>query len=180
MSQRFFIALLPPTAIQDAVREIQYDLRDRYNTKATLKSPPHITLIPPFELSSDRLEPLQIELENFAKKRSPFAINLSGFAAFPPRVIYVDVVPNPILQNLYVEIASTLANNLNILDPYASRPFVPHVTVGFRDLTPENFERAWAEFSDRQIQFEFAASALTLLVYEEQRWNILTNFSFVN
>jgi len=178
MNQRFFIALLPPDSMQDEVRQIQYDFRDRYSTQATLKSPPHITLIPPFELSSDRLEPLQIELEKFAKTRSSFTINLSGFAAFPPRVIYLNVVSNPILSRLYVDIAATLANNLDIHNPYASRPFVPHMTVAFRDLTPENFKLAWSEFSDRQIDFEFEVINLTLLAHDHKKWNVLSNFSF--
>ena len=99
MTQRFFVALLPPLAIQAEVIQIQNYFRDRYsNDKAPIKSPPHITLIAPFELSSDRLETLQIELEKFAKSRSPFTINLSKFAAFPPRVIYIDVEPNLSLQ----------------------------------------------------------------------------------
>ena len=29
MNQRLFIALLPPASIQEEVRQIQYDLRDR-------------------------------------------------------------------------------------------------------------------------------------------------------
>jgi 2'-5' RNA ligase len=176
MNQRFFIALLPPDSIQDEVRQIQSDFEARYSTKATLKAPPHITLIPPFELS-DRIELLQIELEKFAKMRSPFTINLSGFAAFPPRVIFLDVVPNPVLPNLYLDIAATLANTLGIIDPYASRPFVPHMTVGFRDLTPENFELAWAEFRDRKINFAFEAINLTLLAHDEQKWNVLSSFA---
>ncbi|GBO54432.1 2'-5' RNA ligase [Pseudanabaena sp. lw0831] len=178
MNQRFFIALLPPDSIQNEVRQIQSNFEARYSSKATLKAPPHITLIPPFELSSDRLEPLQIELEKFAKTRSPFTINLSGFATFPPRVIYLDIVPNPVLLNLYLDIAATLANNLDIFDPYASRPFVPHMTVVLRDLTPENFELAWAEFRDHQINFEFEAINLTLLAHDEQKWNVQSNFAF--
>jgi 2'-5' RNA ligase len=179
MNQRFFVALLPPELIQDQVRQIQSDFEFRYSTKATLKAPPHITLIPPFELSKDRIEPLQIELEKFAKTRSPFMINLSGFAAFPPRVIYLDVLPNPVLPDLYADITTTLANTLSIIDPYASRPFVPHMTVAFRDLTPDNFELAWAEFRDRKINFEFEATNLTLLAHDEQKWNVLSNFAFL-
>jgi 2'-5' RNA ligase len=178
MNQRFFIALLPPDFIQDQVRQIQYDFKARYSSKAALKAPPHITLIPPFELSSDRIEQLQIELEKFAKTRSPFTINLSGFAAFPPLVIYLNVAPNTVLPDLYTNIAATLANTLDIIDPYASRPFVPHMTVAFRDLTPENFELAWAEFRDRKIYFAFEAINLTLLAHDEQKWNVLSNFTF--
>ena len=73
MNQRFFIAILLPDAIQTEVIQIQNHFCDRYtNNKAATKSPPHITLIAPFNLSSDRLEPLQIELEKFAKTRSPY------------------------------------------------------------------------------------------------------------
>jgi 2'-5' RNA ligase len=178
MNQRFFIALLPPDSIQDEVRQIQCDFEARYSSKATLKAPPHITLIPPFELSSDRIEALQIELDKFVKTRSHFTINLSGFAAFPPRVIYIDVVPNPVLLNLYADIAATLANNLGIIDPYAFRPFAPHMTVALRDMTAENLELAWAEFRDRKINFEFEAINLTLLAHDEQKWNVLSNFAF--
>ena len=177
MKQRFFIALLPPMAMQMEVQQIQNYFRDRYGTKAALKSPPHITLIPPFELSSDRLEPLQCELAQFAKTRSPFPINLSGFAAFPPRVIYINVQANPTLQSLYVDIAATLSNQLGIVDPYANRPFVPHMTVGFRDLTPENFELAWSEFRDRPINLEFVSREITLLVHDQQKWQALSNFA---
>ncbi|TYQ23736.1 2'-5' RNA ligase family protein [Pseudanabaena sp. UWO310] len=179
MHQRFFIALLPPREIQTEAIQIQNYFGDRYHSQAALKAPPHITLIPPFELARDRLEPLQIELEKFAKTRSPFAINLSGFAAFPPRVIYIHVVPSPTLLQLYGDLAATLSQNLGIVDPYAPRPFVPHMTVAFRDLTPENFDLAWAEFGDRQINFEFEAKELTLLVYEERKWEVHTQSSFL-
>jgi len=164
-------------AMQTEVQQIQNYFRDRYGTKAALKSPPHITLIPPFELSSDRLESLQSELEKFAKTRSPFPINLSGFAAFPPRVIYIDVQANPTLQSLYVDITASLSNQLDIVDPYANRPFVPHMTVGFRDLTPDKFELAWAEFCDRSIELEFVPRKITLLVHDQQKWQALSNFT---
>jgi hypothetical protein len=50
------------------------------------------------------------------------------------------------------------------------------MTVAFRDLTPENFEQAWAEFCDRQISFEFDSINLTLLKHEAQKWNVLSTF----
>lgn len=179
MTQRFFAALLPPMAIQTEVIQIQNYFRDRYCTsKTSIKSPPHITLIAPFELSSDRLETLQIELKRFAQSRSPFTINLSGFAAFAPRIIYIDVLPNPFLQNLYVDLTVELANSLGVIDRYASRPFVPHMTVSSLNMNADFFNMAWTEFGDRQINFEFEVRKLTLLANEEQRWNNLSSFDF--
>ncbi len=178
MNQRFFIAILPPDAIQTEVIQIQNYFRDRYtDNKAETKSPPHITLIAPFNLSSDRLESLQIELEKFAKTRSQFAIDLSGFVAFAPRVIYLNVAPNPILPSLYSDLTSTLAKNIDLIDPYAHRPFVPHMTVSALNMTDRFFNEAWAEFCDREILFKFNAIALTLLAHDQQKWNIHANFS---
>ncbi|GEM_PF-4671095 len=59
-----------------------------------------------------------------------------------------------------------------------SRPFVPHITVAFRDLTPTNFKAAWAEFEARQVDFEFTADRLTLLVHDGRRWQVKSEFGF--
>jgi 2'-5' RNA ligase len=178
MSQRFFIALLPPNPIQESIREIQYYFRDRYDSKAALKSPPHITIFPPFEWAEENLHQLQRELETFGKAQSPFQVNLSGFAAFPPRVIYVHVEPSDELQNLYLNICN-LVQNCGIENPHTSRPFVPHITVGFRDLTLQKFEEAWQEFSDRPISFEFSVNSICLLKHDGNQWNVMQSYDLV-
>jgi 2'-5' RNA ligase len=72
---------------------------------------------------------------------------------------------------------SYMEANLGIVDRVSqSRPFVPHMTVAFRDLTKDNFQRAWLEFAGRSLDFEFTASALTLLIHDGSRWNISHQF----
>ncbi|NEN93697.1 MAG: 2'-5' RNA ligase family protein, partial [Okeania sp. SIO3H1] len=56
------------------------------------------------------------------------------------------------------------------------RPFSPHVTVAFRDLTKTNFRAAWLEFRERSLEFEFVASQLTLLIHNGKRWDIFQEF----
>lgn len=178
-SRLYFIALLPPQDIQERVTEIKQYFADNYQSRAALKSPPHITLQPPFKWLDENLPMLQQCLSQFAAERSPFPITLSGFAAFPPRVIYVNVVKTPALLSLQADLSARLQTVLNIVDPSSQqRPYSPHVTVAYKDLTKPNFKAAWLEFKERSLQFEFTATHLTLLLHNGQRWNIHSEFNF--
>jgi len=172
--QRFFIALVPPPDIQQQITEIKQYFAEHYNSSSALKSPPHITLQPPFEWPAAEVPKLEESLKEFSAHRLPIPVSLSGFAAFDPRVIYVDVVKSPQLLEMQRDLMSYLEANLGIVDRISqTRPFVPHMTVAFRDLTQENFQAAWLEFSGREIHFEFTAAALTLLLHDGSRWNII-------
>lgn len=177
----FFIALLPPTEIQEEITHIKHHFATTYESRHALKSPPHITLQPPFKWLSENLPKLEEKLSVFAQKKSPFLIKLSGFSAFPPRVIYVDVIKNPELFKIQNTLIDHLEKTLNIVDERSkSRPFSPHVTVAFKDLTRNNFKTAWLEFKDREINFEFTVTHLTLLIHQNHKWEIQQNFPFMN
>jgi 2'-5' RNA ligase len=178
-SRLFFIALLPPQDFQDRVTGIKQHFADNYNSRAALKSPPHITLQPPFEWPADKLPALQECLSVFAQTRVPVPVILSGFAAFPPRVIYINVLKTPALLTLQAELMAHLETELSIIDPKSKeRPYSPHMTVGFKDLTKQNFKAAWAEFKDRPLQYNFMAGEVVLLTHNGSRWDICAEFPF--
>lgn len=183
----FFVALLPPQSIQDQVTEIKHYIAERYGSRHALKSPPHITLQPPFSWSLDRLDELKRSLSLFAQFQATISITLDGFSAFPPRVIYVHVDRTEPLLALHRNLIEHLGTTVNLVDPKeTSRPFAPHMTVAFRDLTKQNFKLAWEEFKGRSseasrsdaLYFEFTASALTLLAHNGQRWEVDAEFPF--
>lgn len=177
--QRFFIALLPPEPIRTCITEIQQYFCDRYHSKAALRSPPHITLQPPFEWPPATLPGLSAGLAAFAQKWAPIPITLRGFAAFPPRVIYIDVAPAPALMTLKPALATFMTEQFEIIDAKAKhRAFKPHLTVAFRDLKPGAFRKAWPEFEHQPLEFEFTAAALTLLQHNGRRWNTLEQYAF--
>ena len=176
---RFFIALLPPQHIQDYANEIKQHFADHYASRGAQKSPPHITLQPPFEWSDAHISQLEASLNKFAQQQQPIPITLNGFAAFPPRVIYIDVVKSQALLTLQADLMAYVASNLEIVDKTSqTRPFTPHLTVAFRDLTKQNFRLAWPEFVHRELNFDFTADKLTLLLHNGQRWNIKSEFAF--
>ncbi|MEG3834365.1 MULTISPECIES: 2'-5' RNA ligase family protein [unclassified Microcoleus] len=175
--QRFFIALVPPPDIEQHITEIKLYFAEHYNSRGALNSPPHITLQPPFHSLAEDVAKLEESLNQFSANRRPIPVTLSGFAAFTPRVIYADVFKSPELLEIHSSLMSYLEANLGIVDRVSqSRPFVPHMTVAFRDLTKENFQTAWLEFAGRSLHFEFTASALTLLLHDGSRWNISNQF----
>ncbi len=176
---RFFIALLPPQDIQDYANEIKQYFADNYASCGAQKSPPHITLQPPFEWADANISLLEASVREFASEQKSIPITLSGFAAFPPRVIYIDVVRSQELLTLQANLMADAESKLGIVDEVSkTRPFAPHMTVAFRDLTKQNFKAAWPEFEKRQLYFEFMADKLTLLLHDGKRWNIKSEFNF--
>jgi 2'-5' RNA ligase len=176
--QLFFIALLPPQEVQEFANGIKQRFAEVYNSRAALKSPPHITLAPPFKLRVENLSLLEQKLAEFAATQFPIPITLSGFGAFKPRVIYINVLKTPELIAAQKDLTIYLANSLNIVDRRSqTRPFAPHLTVGFRDLTRQNFHKAWTEFNQQQLFFEFTVPQLTLLIHNGKHWAIASEFN---
>ncbi|MEH2155414.1 2'-5' RNA ligase family protein [Nostoc sp.] len=177
---RFFIALVPPQDIQDYTNQIKQYFADRYFSSGALKSPPHITLQPPFEWADANLPLLEASLKQFASGQQPVAITLRGFDAFVPRVIFINVVRSQEVLTLQANLMAYTESNLGIVDKVSkTRPFAPHMTVAFRDLTKQNFKAAWPEFEKRQLHFEFTANQITLLLHDGKRWNIKSEFGFL-
>jgi 2'-5' RNA ligase len=178
---RFFIALLPAQEIQEYAKEIKQYFADKYSCHSAKKSPPHITLQPPFEWADNFLATLETSLEAFAIQQQSIPIIFDGFAAFPPRVIYINVIKCQPLLTLQTNLITYTETNLGIIDKVEkTRPFIPHLTVAFRDLTKQNFRLAWPEFVQRHFYAQCTVTHLTLLVHDGNCWNIQSKFPFLS
>ena len=106
-------------------------------------------------------------------------MTLNGFAAFQPRVIYIDVVKTPELLSIQKSFMSRWEYSLNIVHKVSKkRPCSPHLTVGFRDLTKKNFYKAWEEFKAQEIYYNFVVRELTLLIHNGRNWEIHSEYKF--
>lgn len=176
---RFFVALLPPQPIQDQVTAIKQEVADRYESRGALRSPPHITVQPPFEWAIAEVSNLQAGLQAFANRQRGIPITLSGFGAFPPRVIYVNVLRSSELLALHQALIEHCEASFGLLNPVEKqRPYAPHMTVAFRDLARQQFRIAWPEFELRSFAATFTATHLTLLIHDGQRWQVHSEFPF--
>lgn len=176
----FFIALLPPTDLQGEITEIKEYFAREYQSSHALKSPPHITLYPPFKWLPENLPQLSQCLGEFAANYTPIPVTLDGFGAFPPRVIFIHPLKTPELMAVQADLMAYLASNLGLVDEQSkNRAFAPHITVAFKDLKPAAFKAAWPKFRDRPFSTQFTAHNLTLLIHDRQRWHICSEFPWL-
>ncbi len=172
-----FIALLPPESVQAKANAIKDHFAQVYDSSHAKKSPPHITLQPPFKWEIEQVPTLKTTLEEFARFQTPVPVSLSGFGAFPPRVIYIHVEKTAELLAIQTSLMADLEAKIGLVDAVAkSRPFVPHMTVAFRDLSQSNFHQAWEVYQDQAFDDQFTVQALTLLIHNGKHWEIESNF----
>src|SRR5688572_29642786 len=98
--KQYFLAIVPPTPVFEEALELKHYFKERYNSKASLNSPPHITLHMPFRWKEEKEDELVEILNKFESGLRPFDLQLLNFNSFPPRVIFIDVVPNEQLVSL--------------------------------------------------------------------------------
>ncbi|MCB9264527.1 MAG: 2'-5' RNA ligase family protein [Lewinellaceae bacterium] len=173
----FFIAILPDEKIQREVTQFKEYAALHFRSSRSLRSPAHITLIPPFQWQAERVGELAPALSPFAEEERSFRLKLNHFSSFAPRVIFVDVERKSELQELQSRLEAYMTAKLG-LNLKSHHSFNPHMTVAFKDLHRKVFPEAWAYFSGLNYEREFLADALTLLRHNGKRWEVFRKFVF--
>jgi 2'-5' RNA ligase len=166
----YFIALVPDEPVYSEIWQLKEEIRDRFASKAALRSPPHITLHMPFKWPSKKEALLGSTLQAVAEEQEPFIITLNKFGAFEPRVIYVGVEESAELTGLQKTIATQAAAVWHIYPMSGGRPFRPHMTIAFRDLKKPKFYEAWQEFKERPYQNTMPVRKICLLKHNGKHW----------
>jgi 2'-5' RNA ligase len=175
---RYFIAIIPPEPLYKEVQELKEYFRDRYNSRAALRSPPHITLHMPFEWKREKEGMLCEMLESFFRKISGFELKLLNFSCFAPKTIFVHVESCPELETLQKELERFCKSRLNLFHArYQDLPFHPHLTIAFRDMKKETFAQAWDEFVKKKFIREFNVTNVVLLKDNGRQWEPVCYFS---
>ena len=185
MSQKelnhFLIAIIPPPDIEKDIYILKEHFKTNYNSRASLNSPPHITLHMPFDWRVDKSEEFIERLSQFAVAQHNFTIELTNFGSFPPRVIFVEVGYSPDLIIFQKELHRFCKKEFNLYNAqYRDLPFHPHITLAFRDLKKPEYFKAWEEFEQRTYSASFEAKGFTLLRHDGKQWRPYHEFNFEN
>ena len=130
-----------PEPLRTQVTAIKQEFAKRYHSRHALRSPPHVTLFPPFRWPTAEVDAFE-SLRDFCGGQAPVPLRLNGFGCFAPRVIFVRPEKTDALLDLQRGLQAHLGTQLDLVDPMAGkRRFSPHVTVAFRDLSLEHFRR---------------------------------------
>ncbi len=174
--QKYFIAIVVPEPFQYDIMAFKQLIADKYNSKAALRSPAHITLHMPFEWKEEKENILIETLQQFSFKED-FVIELQNFSCFAPRVIFVDVLKSELLTKLQSDLVIYMKRNLLLFNQADDmRGFHPHVTIAFRDLRKEKFHGAFSYFKTQTYNALFKAGSFCLLKHTGKEWKAHKEF----
>lgn len=174
---RYFLAIIPPTELEQRIYGLKEFVKEHYNSKAALRSPAHITLHMPFNWKEAKESRLTHKLAQ-ATKTDSFLLSLNGFAAFPPRSIYIKNEFSQSLIDFQKALAQTCKTELNLFNATHNRGYHPHTTIAFRDLKKEVFPQAWKHFQTQEFKAEFMVNSFWLLKHDGKQWHAHYEFRF--
>lgn len=161
MKKMYFIAVYPDQKIIDEVRVFKEDLALNFENSKALNNDAHITLFPPFEREIELEEDILIAFQKINTNIQPFEITLNGFGSFPnPKnpVLFIHPEENENLKQLYFNVIEKFS--------FGKYSFNPHMTVGFRNLTYDNFLKAWEIYKDKNYKTKFIVDNILLLRHD--------------
>jgi 2'-5' RNA ligase len=176
MLQKYFIAIVPPEPLLSQIQGIKKSIADNHKSKGALRSPGHITLHMPFSFDEEKEEKLFACLQDF---RFPhlFSISLKNFDRFEPRVVFINVADNALLDELQKNLVQHVKKNLQIFNQADDmRGFHPHITIAFRDLKKPVFYKLWEEYRHKNFDAKMEYTSFSVLKHVNDQWIVVKQF----
>ena len=168
----YFVALVCPPALDGKILRYKYWMKEQFGCVVALRSPAHITLVPPFWLNEAKEPELIKSLESFSTGVVKPEIHVNGFSHFGNRVLFAAVESNEDLQLLKQKTGDHFTTAFPAIKK-DGRPFHPHITIANRDMRPSHFEQAWQYFRGKKLDEKFIASRISLLKLDRGRWLVI-------
>ncbi len=116
-----------------------------------------------------------------AAAHAPFLVRTAGLGIFTGAspVLYIAVVRDPGLAGFQRGLWHDLAPGATGLSPlYQPAAWMPHITIGFGDLTPETLAAAVRRLADRDFAWEIAVDNLGLIYEDATQGQVLERVPF--
>ncbi|HEX2532357.1 MAG TPA: 2'-5' RNA ligase family protein [Chitinophagaceae bacterium] len=171
--QLYYLALVLPPDLNAPIQEYKLWMQDRFGCTVGLKSPAHITIIPPFKLQRPREAELLTDADALCRPLRPVEVRASGFASFGHRTLFAGVHPGKELAALKKSVEEGFVD----LNKYGirreNRPFHPHITIANRDLPRSAFDEAWQYLKGQTFSATWTAEGLSTLRHNGRHWEVI-------
>lgn len=160
-----FLACLLEEEWAARIRLLQEEMCALFGICRSLKSPPHITLVPPFWIGEDQVPELCQTAAIYSY--SDLRMVAHHIDRFDDRVIYLRVAENEELLYLRNDLLREL-----IAKSYKVRRtvvYTPHVTLGHK-ISKSVFSEAWSHFKNVRITGEVLCHGPIVLVHHNGKW----------
>lgn len=174
----YFIAIVLPAALDEKILGYKKWMAEKYGCKVGLKSPAHITIVPPFWMEDEKEMQIKNDLQLLSANVTAFALSTANFSAFKPRTLFVAVAENEQLKKLKKK-SDDFFKTATYPVKAENRPFHPHITIATRDLHKKDFADAWPHFENKSLEEEFVAKGMSLLKHNGRTWDIIFSSSFL-
>jgi 2'-5' RNA ligase len=174
----YFLALVASEEINKEVLKWKQFMKEHFECAVALRSPAHITLIPPFWMEERLEQDMAKAIHSFSQQQDPFEIRLKNFAAFKPKVIYVGVVASKALLYLHSQLQENLIETRLFPIKKEMRPYHPHLSIATRDLHKKAFNEAWNIFKEKKYEASWLTNGISLLRHDQKKWEVTFTSQF--
>ena len=155
-------------------------MKEQFGCSVALRSPAHVTLIPPFWMEQTLEAKLAATMNDCCLKQQSFDINVKNFDVFAPKVIYAALVANKSLIELDEHVRQFIIATGDFPIKNEQRPFHPHITIATRDLHKKAFDAAWSIFKEKEYTAHWMANGISLLKHDQKKWDVVHTSLFSN
>ncbi|MBB1283639.1 RNA 2',3'-cyclic phosphodiesterase [Flavisolibacter sp. BT320] len=174
----YFVAVVLPQQIDEKLLPYKRQMQEKYGCKVGLKSPAHITIVPPFWMEEEKEHALRQDIEQLAQTMPAFSVTTAGFSAFKPRTIFVEVEENATLHQLKKN-SDAFFRGKEYKMKIENRPFHPHITIATRDMHKKDFWEAWSRFEKEPFLETADVNGLSLLRHNGRVWDVVFTAPFL-
>jgi 2'-5' RNA ligase len=173
----YMLAIMPPEQLTREIEAIRIAFAEKYNCKAALKPPVHITLIPPYKMSAELVKQVAPLLRDFTRNQIPYPITIQDYDNFKGNeVVYMNVVHDDLLELFQQDLVTRIKRWLPEIQFRSAKGYHPHITIGYRDIPPEFFDAAAFAYKQKQFFATFIVDAIYLWKHSGLRWEIAERF----
>lgn len=170
--RQYFLALLCPLHTDKRVSRYKQWMKEQFSCTVAMKSPAHITIIPPFWWPEEKEPELMALLDGFSFEETAVTTLLDGFSHFDKRTLFIGVKPPALLDRFHRQALAYFGTALGAVIQKDKRPFHPHVTIATRDMQPAQFDKAWEKLKHEKFSDSFSVTALSLLKLSPGKWEV--------
>lgn len=166
----YFVALLPDDNTCKLVADYKQVIYRQFACKAALKSPAHITLVPPFMMNNAQLEQVMVEMKKISSTATKFRIQTEGWNHFTNRTIYLDCQNSQYLAKIHArcqELAMQIGINIS------QRNFIPHITLANRDINAQQYDSLWEIVNNMDYPKSVIIDSLVIFEQTPNQWHPL-------
>ncbi|MDQ3552154.1 MAG: 2'-5' RNA ligase family protein, partial [Bacteroidota bacterium] len=168
----YFVAVVLPPDLNEKIFVWKQYMFQQYKCAVGLKSPAHITIIPPFWMHPEKEKDFIKNIDNLSAQISQFIIETNDFSAFKPRTIFIAVKENLHLVELKRKATEFFEEKDYNIKP-ENRSFHPHITIATRDLYKKDFHETWNLFQNKKFMEEWQTNGLSILHHNKKNWDVI-------